>query len=105
TARMATARAAAKAASITPGRSRSAAQVVGEPSPVIDGIVTAMPLARRVAPAGQAALLATAAAALGLAVHLRDGAYHPSALGLVGVALVCTLAVLLEVPVLRMSGR
>jgi hypothetical protein len=64
-----------------------------------------MPLARRVAPAGQAALLATAAAALGLAVHLRDGAYHPSALGLVGVALVCTLAVLLEVPLLRLSGR
>jgi hypothetical protein len=32
-----------------------------------------MVLARRPSAAGQSALLATAAAALGLAVHLRDG--------------------------------
>jgi hypothetical protein len=56
-------------------------------------------------PEAAPALLATAAAALGLALQLRDGAYHPSALALVGVALICTLAVVLEVPVLRLSER
>jgi hypothetical protein len=59
----------------------------------------------RTATAGQAALLATAAGAVGLAVQLRDGAYHPSALGLVGVALVGALAVVLQVPLFALSER
>src|SRR5262245_49222946 len=60
---------------------------------------------RRAAAAGQAALLALAAGALGLALQIRDGAYHPSALGLVGVALLCALAAILEVRVLELSER
>jgi hypothetical protein len=55
--------------------------------------------------AGQVALLATAAVALGLALQIRDGAYHPSALALVGVAFLCTAAALLEVPLLALSER
>jgi hypothetical protein len=58
---------------------------------------------RRVA--GQAALLAMAAGAIGLAVHIRDGAYHPSALGLVGVALLCALASVLDVRLFDLSER
>jgi hypothetical protein len=58
---------------------------------------------RRVA--GQAALLAMAAGAIGLAVHIRDGAYHPSALGLVGVALLCALAAVLDVRLFDLSER
>jgi hypothetical protein len=60
---------------------------------------------RRAPTAGQAALLAMAGGAIGLAVHLRDGAYHPSALGLVGVALACALAAVLDVRVLELSER
>jgi hypothetical protein len=55
--------------------------------------------------AGQAALLAVAAGAVGLAVQLRDGAYHPSALGLIGVALVCVLAAVLDARLFEVSER
>jgi hypothetical protein len=64
-----------------------------------------MVLEGRTASAGQAALLAMGAGAIGLAVQIRDGAYHPSALGLVGVALVGTLAVVLRVPLVALSER
>jgi hypothetical protein len=61
--------------------------------------------ARRALSAGQLALLATAAAALGLALQIRDGHFHPSALALVGVALACTLAVTLQVPLVEFTER
>jgi hypothetical protein len=64
-----------------------------------------MEIERRAATAGQAALLAVAAGAVGLALQIRDGAYHPSALGLVGVALVCTLAAVLDVRLVTLSER
>jgi hypothetical protein len=57
----------------------------------------------RSAAAGRAGLLAAGAAALGLALQIRDGAFHPSALALVGVALVCVLAVVLEARLLELS--
>jgi hypothetical protein len=64
-----------------------------------------MLIERRAATGGQAALLAVAAGAVGVALQLRDGAYHPSALGLIGVALVCVLAVVMDARLFELSER
>jgi hypothetical protein len=50
-------------------------------------------------------MLAVAAGAVGAALQIRDGAYHPSALGLVGVALVCVLAVVVNAELFELSER
>lgn len=44
---------------------------------------------------GQATLLAGAVAAVGIALQIHDGQYHPSALALIAVAIAATLAALL----------
>jgi hypothetical protein len=61
--------------------------------------------ARRAPSPGQLGLLATAATALGLALQIRDGHYDPSALALVGVALGCAAAVVLDVPMVAFTER
>jgi hypothetical protein len=55
-----------------------------------------MPVGRLEVTAGQRALLAMAAVAVGLALQIRDGHYAPPALALLGVALACALAVTLD---------
>jgi len=46
--------------------------------------------------AGERALLAAAATAVGLALHVHDGSYDPAALALIGLATVATLAALMK---------